>query len=112
MAGEDQSGGSGESSQEDKKHQLLCCPQIEPAQSVREESFAGGGSLPAWPLPTVAAAWKPAAAGSVNDVARRLRIGEPSVLARIRDDRILFDLRSIQPAEYDEIVAAARSACP
>lgn len=76
----------------------------------RDESFAGGGSLPAWPLPTAIVQWKPMGGSSVDEIARRLRRGDPAVLPRIRDDAICFDLRTIAAHEYDELVAAALAA--
>ncbi len=72
----------------------------------RDESFAGGGSLPAWPLPTAIIRWKPAGSASLNDISRRLRLGDPAVLPRIRDEAICFDLRTIAAREYDELTAA------
>ena len=78
---------------------------------IEDESFAGGGSLPAWPFPTAAVRWQPASKSSLDKITRRLRLGEPSVLARIREDAILFDLRTIAEREFAElaaVVAAAR----
>lgn len=72
----------------------------------RDESFAGGGSLPAWPLPTAVVRWKPAGSASLNDIARCLRLGDPAVLPRIREDAICFDLRTIAALEYDDLAAA------
>ena len=73
---------------------------------IQDESFAGGGSLPAWPFPTAAVRWQPASRLSLDEIARRLRLGEPSVLARIREDAILFDLRTIAEREFDELATA------
>ncbi len=73
-----------------------------------DESFAGGGALPAWPLTTVIVTWKPHT--GATDVSRRLRLGEPAVLVRIRSDRIVFDLRTIAESECDEIAAATAAA--
>jgi len=72
----------------------------------RDESFAGGGSLPAWPLATAVVRWQPTSAVSLDEIARRLRLGNPSVLPRIHEGAILFDLRTITKREYDELVAA------
>lgn len=78
----------------------------------RDESFAGGGSLPAWPLPTAIVQWKLASGASLNDIARRLRLGDPAVLPRIRDDAICFDLRTIHCGEYELLVTAAKRSLP
>jgi L-seryl-tRNA(Ser) seleniumtransferase len=77
---------------------------------VEDESFAGGGSLPAWPFPTAVVRWRPATQSALDAITRRLRLGEPSVLARIREDAILFDLRTIAEREYDELAAAVAAA--
>ena len=75
----------------------------------QDQSFAGGGSLPAWPFPTAVVGWRPSGGVSVDEMTRRLRVGEPSVLCRIREGEIYFDLRTIGEQEYDEIAAAMRT---
>jgi L-seryl-tRNA(Ser) seleniumtransferase len=76
------------------------------------ESFAGGGALPAWPLPTAVVAWRiRGSRGFSSDaVARALRIGTPPAVARIEDDAILFDVRALDEAELPELAAAVRAA--
>jgi len=39
-----------------------------------------------------------------------LRLGSTSVIGRIADDRLLLDLRTVQPDEDDLLVAAVRAA--
>lgn len=73
---------------------------------AEDESFAGGGSLPAWPFPTAVVRWR-AGGASLDELARRLRVGEPAVLPRIKDDAIVFDLRTLPEREFDELCAAA-----
>src|SRR6185503_7086860 len=74
-----------------------------------EESFAGGGSLPAWPMPTRVIRWRPAGA-KAHDVCDRLRLADPSVLARLNEDAIVLDVRTIAASEYEMLAAAARQA--
>ncbi|GJQ25069.1 MAG: L-seryl-tRNA(Sec) selenium transferase [Phycisphaerae bacterium] len=76
----------------------------------RDDSFAGGGSLPAWPLPTAVVCWAPPNDRPVDAWSRRLRLGSPPVLARVQGDRVLFDLRTVREAEQAEIVTAVASA--
>lgn len=76
---------------------------------AQDESFAGGGSLPAWPLPTAVIRWKPLAF-SVDDLARRLRLGDPAVLLRIREDTCLIDLRTVPSISFTALVEALRTA--
>lgn len=67
-----------------------------PAQVVPGESAVGGGSLPGQTLPTFLLAL---AVPSPDDLARRLRLGSPPVVARIEDDRLVFDPRTVLPGE-------------
>jgi L-seryl-tRNA(Ser) seleniumtransferase len=75
--------------------------------TVRDDvTFVGGGSLPDQPLPTVVVALT----GPAEPLAVRLRNGEPAVLARIRDDELLIDLRSVLPEQLDDLARAVRAA--
>lgn len=85
---------------------LLAAAPNDRFDMVPDESFAGGGSLPARPFPTTAVSWRHTGGQSVDELSRRLRLGDPSILTRIRDDAIYFDLRTIGEKECDEIVAA------
>ena len=67
--------------------------------SVEEDkSRAGGGSLPEVDLPTFVLSIRPLKM-SVNDLEERLRKGEPPVIGRIRDDRLILDMRTVQDKE-------------
>jgi len=74
-------------------------------------SVAGGGSLPGHDLPTVVIRWRPTFA-DVDTVAADLRQSEPPVVARIRDDAVCFDLRTICPDDFPALTSAARSVAP
>jgi L-seryl-tRNA(Ser) seleniumtransferase len=72
------------------------------------ESVIGGGSTPGATLPTVLVAV--ACKGlSADQLAARLRAGEPPVVARVEEGRVLLDLRTVVPEE-DAAVAAALAA--
>ncbi len=73
------------------------------AEVVSAESTVGGGSLPGESLPTRALVLT---VPSPDDMAARLRRGRPPVVARIEDDRLLFDPRTVLP-EQDEALLAA-----
>ncbi|MBK8268566.1 MAG: L-seryl-tRNA(Sec) selenium transferase [Planctomycetes bacterium] len=74
-----------------------------------DESFAGGGSLPAFGFPTATVRWVPTR-GSLDGVARALRLSEPAVLARLNEGAIVFDVRAMREEEFGEVVGAvARS---
>ncbi len=68
-------------------------------------SRAGGGALPMADIPTVCATVAPQRM-SVTELERRLRLGDPHVVARIADDRLLLDPRTLSSAEEHEVVDA------
>jgi L-seryl-tRNA(Ser) seleniumtransferase len=70
-------------------------------------STVGGGSLPGETLPSVAVALD---VRSPNAVLDRLRSGEPVVIGRIEDGRVLLDLRTVPPDRDESLTAAVRSA--
>ncbi len=66
----------------------------------------GGGALPLAELPSAACAVE-------EELAERLRLGEPPVIAVVRDGRTLLDCRTLTDAEIEEVAGAigrARSA--
>jgi L-seryl-tRNA(Ser) seleniumtransferase len=73
------------------------------ADVVETMSTVGGGSLPEETQPSRAVAIG-ARHGRANDIASRLRAGDPPIVARVVDDRAALDLRSVAP-EDDELLA-------
>lgn len=71
-------------------------------------STVGGGSLPGETLPSWAIVIKPMRGESVDEVARRLRVGDPGVFGRIERDRLVLDLRTVLPEDDDVLVDAVR----
>jgi L-seryl-tRNA(Ser) seleniumtransferase len=74
-----------------------------PARVVACESAVGGGSLPGDTLPSYGVALDFGADGP-EQPATRLRLGEPAIVARITDEQLVFDLRSILP-DQDDLLA-------
>ena len=72
-------------------------------QIVPSMAAVGGGSLPGATMPSVALQLK---SDQPNELAKRLRMGEPAVVARIENDHVLLDLRSVLP-EQDELLVEA-----
>jgi L-seryl-tRNA(Ser) seleniumtransferase len=72
------------------------------ADVVRGESLLGGGSTPGQALPTCLLAVAPNAA----ELERRLRSHTPPVIARIDGERLLIDLRTVDPADDATVLAA------
>jgi L-seryl-tRNA(Ser) seleniumtransferase len=75
------------------------------AEAVSLGAVSGGGSLPgeeleSWGLSVTHPEKSP------DEVERSLRTHEPPVIARIEQDRVLLDLRTIEPSD-DATVAAA-----
>jgi L-seryl-tRNA(Ser) seleniumtransferase len=66
------------------------------AAAVPGHSTVGGGSLPGETLPTHLVALDVA---SPDAVAARLRAGEPPVIPRIEDDRLVLDPRTVLPEQ-------------
>lgn len=72
----------------------------------------GGGSLAEESLPSAGVAIDAGPAEGVEALARRLRTGDPAVLGRIQEGRLLLDARTVllgeEGALIDAVVAAAR----
>ncbi len=75
---------------------------------IEDVAYVGGGSLPDRPIPTAIVAVTPAR-HSDSTLESRLRTGSPAVVARVKDGRMLFDLRTVFP-DQEEALAAAISA--
>jgi L-seryl-tRNA(Ser) seleniumtransferase len=77
------------------------------AELVEGESEVGGGSFPGAKLKT----WLVAIRHPAPDIlAARLRAGDPAVIARIADDRVVLDPRTILPDQIDATARAVAAA--
>jgi len=81
------------------------CGDVYAVTTTADVSRAGGGSLPMADIPTTVVALTPKS-GDVVGLESRLRLGEPTVIARIKEDRLLLDPRTLRPDEEPEVVAA------
>lgn len=74
-----------------------------PVRVVETAGAVGGGTFPGVEL----AGWgiEIEAAGRADDIARALRTGSPAVVGRIREDRVVVDLRTVFPGQEDELAA-------
>jgi L-seryl-tRNA(Ser) seleniumtransferase len=77
------------------------------AEVTEGRSTVGGGSLPGATLPTW---WVALSVPSPDALSERLRLGEPAVIARIEDDRLLFDPRTVLPAQEQILLDAIHKA--
>lgn len=71
------------------------------------ESVIGGGAAPSAVLPTRLLAVTRDGL-SADETSARLRAGEPPVIGRVEDGRVLLDLRTVFPEQDENVVAALR----
>jgi L-seryl-tRNA(Ser) seleniumtransferase len=68
-------------------------------------SVAGGGSTPEQSLPT----WLLAVPGNAVAQEKSLRANDPPIIARIENDRLVLDLRTVFPEEEAALLSALNS---
>ncbi len=76
-----------------------------PSPSRNGWSTIGGGSLPGETLPTWALAPR---VEQPNAAAARLRQYTPPVIARVAQDRLLLDPRTVFPEQDESVIAALK----
>jgi L-seryl-tRNA(Ser) seleniumtransferase len=72
---------------------------------VESDSSVGGGAFPAAKIPSIALA----ITGNATEIERSLRSGDPAIIARVHDDRVYLDLRTIFPGDEPELIQALRA---
>jgi L-seryl-tRNA(Ser) seleniumtransferase len=77
------------------------------AEVIPGLSTVGGGSLPGETLPTGLLALR---APSPDDLAHRLRTGEPAVVGRIEGGQFILDPRTVLPGEEQDLLSALEQA--
>jgi L-seryl-tRNA(Ser) seleniumtransferase len=73
---------------------------------ISGQSAVGGGSLPGETLPTALIAIR---VKSADDAAAQLRACDPPVIARIEEDRLLVDPRTVLPRDEADLLAGLKS---
>jgi len=81
----------------------LPTPRLE-VEVVEGESLIGGGAAPSAVLPTHLLAVLVKGL-SADELLARLRSGDPPVVARVADDRVMLDLRTVFP-QQDRVIGA------
>ena len=76
--------------------------QLPRLEIIPGRSVAGGGSTPEQSLPT----WLLAIPGDAVQIERTLRAGDPPVIARIEEERVVIDLRTVFAREEEPLAAA------
>ncbi len=74
-----------------------------------DQSRAGGGSLPEADFPTFVVSIRPQNM-TVNALEKNLRLGDPPVIARIKEDELLIDARTVQDREVKTLIGCIASA--
>jgi L-seryl-tRNA(Ser) seleniumtransferase len=77
------------------------------AEVIAGQSAVGGGSLPGTSLPTAVIAIDHP---QPDQLAAALRAGDPPVITRIQDGRLLLDPRTILPGQADPLLSALTTA--
>jgi L-seryl-tRNA(Ser) seleniumtransferase len=75
------------------------------AAVIEGRSVIGGGATPEQSLPTWLIAVECA---NVASAERKLRQGEPAVIARVEADKLILDLRTVFAEEEDALASALR----
>ena len=75
----------------------------------KDISMVGGGALPIEELPTRVVSIS-AKKISTAELEKRLRESKPPVVVRVKEDKILLDVRTILPEDMDDLVAALAAA--
>ena len=78
---------------------------------VASTARVGGGALPLLELPGPAVAIDPGPAGA-DALAADLRAGDPAVVGRLHDGRLLLDPRTLTDEEAGEVAGAVRAVLP
>ena len=84
-------------------------PGIKQAQAVEDIAFVGGGSLPDQAMKTCVVEVE-AAVVSDTVLAYRLRMGTPAVMGRLRDGKLVLDVRTVFVEQEEELVEVIRQA--
>jgi L-seryl-tRNA(Ser) seleniumtransferase len=72
-------------------------------------AYVGGGSLPDQKMATWVVLVKPRAMSDA-DFAQRLRLGTPAVMARVKDGKLVLDVRTVLPHQMESLIDAVKSA--
>ena len=76
------------------------------AEIMDSEASVGGGAFPTARIPSIALAFS----GDAAELERYLRLGEPAVIGRVADEKLLIDLRTVGTSEDAALVAAVGAA--
>jgi L-seryl-tRNA(Ser) seleniumtransferase len=85
-------------------------PGIEEATAEEDVAYVGGGSLPDQRMHSFVVRLRAADTGE-EELAHRLRVGQPAVMARVKEGKLVLDVRTVFAAQETALVeAVARAA--
>jgi L-seryl-tRNA(Ser) seleniumtransferase len=84
-------------------------PGVASAEAVEDVAYVGGGSLPDQTMKTWVVEARAAEVGDA-DLAWRLRNGTPAVVGRLRDGKLVLDVRTVFAPQEGPLVEAVRRA--
>lgn len=94
----------------ERAEQLVARLPADAAQVADLEATVGGGSVPGQSIPSVGVALATAAGRSAATLLAALRAGDPCVIARIEHERVVLDLRTVDPVADAALAAAIKHA--
>ena len=94
---------------EELANRLRTIDALESAAIAEDVAYVGGGSLPDQQMKTWVVELKVRELGE-TEAAKRLRLGTPAVMTRVRDGKLIFDVRTILPHQVDALVDVVRQA--
>ncbi|MBM4136262.1 MAG: L-seryl-tRNA(Sec) selenium transferase [Nitrospira sp.] len=80
-----------------------------PLQVQTDSTRAGGGALPEVSLPTYVVSIKPNDI-SVDELEERLRKGNPPIIARIKEEALFIDAKTVRNSDVDDLVRGIKTA--
>jgi L-seryl-tRNA(Ser) seleniumtransferase len=84
---------------------LRAVAALESVDVAEDIAYVGGGSLPDQKMKTWIVVLKPRSISDA-DFAQRLRVGNPAVMGRVRDGKVVLDVRTVFPRQIEALVEA------
>jgi L-seryl-tRNA(Ser) seleniumtransferase len=89
--------------------QLRDVPGLRSVRDAEDIAYVGGGSLPDQSMKTWVVEVETDTLSDA-ELAHRLRMGTPAVMGRLRDGKLVLDVRTVFPGQESLLVEAVRTA--
>ena len=83
--------------------QIGKCVFVKSVSAIEQQSMLGGGSLPDQRIPTWCVSIEPAEV-TIDQLTSKLRDATPAVMGRVSKDRLLLDMRTVDPSQDLKLV--------